>query len=159
MRLNRMTDYGVVILCQMARGSQDAMVTAPYLAEVTHLPLPSVSKLLKLLTQKGILKAQRGASGGYGLARPAEAITASDIVFALEGPIELTDCIEGGDGGCERERSCSLRGHWNPVNLAIEQALSKVTLRQMATPRSPFDFIRGIDAMDGKPRINDGVRP
>ncbi len=148
-RLSRMTDYGVVILCQMARGPVGAVFTASHVAEATHLPLPSVSKLLKLLTQKGLLRAQRGASGGYGLARPAASISARDIVFALEGPVELTDCVDGGDGGCEHERSCPLRGHWDPVNLAIEQALSKVSLLEMAAPRSPFDFIRGIDVEEG----------
>ncbi len=147
-RLSRMTDYGVVILCQMARGPLGAVFTASHLAEVTHLPLPSVSKMLKLLTQKGILRAQRGASGGYGLARPAASISARDIVFALEGPVELTDCVEGGEGGCEHERSCPLRGHWDPVNRAIEQALSQVSLVEMAAPRPPFDFIRGIDAAE-----------
>ncbi len=140
-----MTDYGVVILCQMAHGSKDAVFTAACLAKQTQLPLPSVSKLLKVLTNKGILRAQRGAGGGYGLARPAAAISARDIVFALEGPIELTDCVEGGDGDCEHQKSCSLRGHWNPVNLAIEEALGKVTLADIAAPRSPYDFIRGID--------------
>ncbi len=145
MRLNRMTDYGVVILCQMARGPHGTIFTASHLAALTQLPLPSVSKLLKLLTREGILQAQRGASGGYGLARPAAAISARDIIFALEGPIELTDCVDGGEAGCERQRSCSLRGHWDPVNHAIEQALRKVTLAEIAAPRSPFDFIRGAD--------------
>ena len=157
MRLSRMTDYGVVILCQIARGASSAVFTASHLAEVTHLPPPSVSKLLKLLAQKGILRAQGGINGGYGLARSAATISARDIIFALEGPIELTDCVEGGEGGCERQRSCSLRGHWDPVNLAIEQALGKVTLLEMSAPRSPYDFIRGIDMTASRPAEN-GVR-
>lgn len=140
-----MTDYGVVVLCQMALAPQGAVYTASQLARQTGLPLPSVSKLLKLLAARGILRAQRGAAGGYGLARPAESISARDIVFALEGPVELTDCVEGRGGACERERSCSLRGHWNPVNQAIEEALSRVTLLEMAVPRAPYDFIRGVD--------------
>jgi len=150
MRLSRMTDYAVVILCKMAQGPESAVFTASHLAKTTHLPLPSVSKLLKLLTNKGLLRAQRGARGGYGLAKAADAISARDIIFALEGPVELTDCVEGGDSGCDRQRSCSLRGHWDPVNLAIEQALGKVTLAEMAAPRSPYDFIRGIDVGEGR---------
>ncbi len=150
MRLGRMTDYGVVLLCQMAREPVGTVFTASHLAKRTHLPAPSVSKLLKLLTNKGILRAQRGAGGGYGLARPAPAISVRDIVFALEGPVELTDCVEGGDSGCERQRSCSLRGHWDPVNLAVEQALGKVTLMDLMAPRSPYDFIRGIDVGESR---------
>lgn len=140
-RLARMTDYAVVILCQMARAGGDIVFNASSLAEATKLPLPSVSKLLKLMTQKGILRAQRGANGGYGLARPAETISARDIVLALEGPVVLTACVEGGEGGCGFEQSCPMRGHWDPVNDAISEALRKVTLAEMATPRPAYDFI------------------
>ncbi|HIJ37867.1 MAG TPA: SUF system Fe-S cluster assembly regulator [Rhodospirillaceae bacterium] len=149
-RLARMTDYGVVILCQMARDSEQRMFTAPYLAELTKLPLPTVSKLLKLLTQKGILRAQRGASGGYGLARPAQAVSARDIVLALEGPVVLTACVDGGEGGCDFELSCPMRGHWDPVNSAISEALRKVTLAEMAMPRPAYDFI-GLPALAARP--------
>lgn len=145
-RLARMTDYGVVILCQMARDTQGQSVfTASHLSEATRLPLPTVSKLLKLLAHQGIVRAQRGAAGGYGLARAPETISARDIVLALEGPVVLTACVEGGDGCCGFEDSCAIRGHWDPVNAAIEEALNKVSLADMATPRPAYDFIGAGD--------------
>jgi FeS assembly SUF system regulator len=136
-----MTDYAVVILCQMAREREGAVFTAPYLADATGLPLPSASKLLKLLAQKGIVRAQRGASGGYALARPASMISARDIVLALEGPVTLAACVEGGEGGCNFELSCPIRGHWDPVNSAIHRALANVSLVEMAAPRPMLGFI------------------
>jgi FeS assembly SUF system regulator len=137
-RLSRMTDYAVVILCQMAREPGTAVFTAPYLAEATGLPQPTASKLLKILAQKGILRAQRGAYGGYGLARPPESISARDIVLALEGPVTLTACVEGGEGSCNFELSCPIRGHWDPVNEAIHRALAEVSLAEMAARRPIF---------------------
>lgn len=135
MRLARMTDYAVVVLCQMARAPARAVFTAPALAETTGLPLPSVSKLLKKLAQKDVLTAQRGASGGYSLTRPATQITAREIIVALEGPLVLAACVEENEEGCSFERSCPIRGHWDPVNGAIHDALGKVTLADMAEPR------------------------
>ena len=135
MRLARMTDYAVVVLCQMARASGRPVFTATALAEATGLPLPSVSKLLKKLAQKDVLTAQRGASGGYSLARPAEQITAREIIVALEGPLVLAACVDEGEENCSFERSCPIRGHWDPVNGAIHDALGKVTLAEMAEPR------------------------
>jgi FeS assembly SUF system regulator len=145
-RLTRMTDYAVVILCQMARDPVPAVFTASALAEATGLPLPSVSKLLKTLAHHGIVHAQRGASGGYVLARDPETISARDIVLALEGPVVLTACVDGGEGGCDFEGSCPIRGHWDPVNAAVHQALSNVTLAEMAAPRPTFlaDFSAGL---------------
>jgi FeS assembly SUF system regulator len=135
MRLARMTDYAVVVLCRMAQAADRAVFTAPALADATGLPLPSVSKLLKRLAQKGLLLAHRGASGGYGLARPPAEITAREIIVALEGPLVLAACVDEGEESCGFERSCPIRGHWDPVNQAIHDALGKVTLAEMAEPR------------------------
>ncbi len=135
MRLARMTDYAVVVLCQMARAPGRAVFTATALAEATGLPLPSVSKLLKKLTQKDVLTAQRGAAGGYALARPAREITAREIIVALEGPLVLAACVDEGEESCGFEHSCPIRGHWDPVNMAVHDALGKVTLAEMAEPR------------------------
>jgi FeS assembly SUF system regulator len=133
-----MTDYAVVVLCQMVRDTRQAVFTASCLAEATGLPLPTVSKVLKTLANKGIVTAHRGAAGGYGLARAAESISARDIVVALEGPVVLTACVEPGDMACDFEESCPIRGNWGPVNAAIYDALSKVSLADMALPRAPY---------------------
>lgn len=135
MRLARMTDYAVVVLCQMARAPGRAVFTATALAETTGLPQPSVSKLLKKLAQKEVLTAQRGAAGGYSLTRPAGQITAREIIVALEGPLVLAACVDEGEESCGFERSCPIRGHWDPVNMAVHDALGKVTLAEMAEPR------------------------
>lgn len=135
MRLARMTDYAVVLLCQMARSPEQAMFTASALADSTGLPLPSVSKILKRLAQKEVVMAHRGANGGYGLARSAAEITAREIIVALEGPLVLAACVDEGEESCGFEQSCPIRGHWDPVNRAIHDGLGKVTLAEMAEPR------------------------
>ena len=73
-KLNKMTDYAVVMMADMARMTDD-MRTAPQLADATGVPLPTVSKLLKNLANSGLMQSQRGASGGYSLARAPERIT------------------------------------------------------------------------------------
>jgi FeS assembly SUF system regulator len=135
MRLARMTDYAVVVLCQMARAKGQAMFTASALAEATGLPAPSVSKILKRLAQKRVVIAHRGATGGYGLDRSPADITAREIIVALEGPLVLAACVEDGMETCGFESSCPIRGHWDPVNRAIHDALGDVTLADMAEPR------------------------
>jgi len=132
-RLNRMTDYGVVVLAQMACWPGD-VVTAPKLAKVTSMPLPAVSKMLKALARHGLVESHRGAAGGYSLGRAPEAITVAEIVVALEGPIALTACVEGAEAECGVESLCPMRGNWDRVNWAIREALGSVTLAEMARP-------------------------
>jgi FeS assembly SUF system regulator len=131
-KLNRLTDYGVVVLTQMS-GNPDALRTAPQVAQDTGVPLPTVAKLLNALAHEGLVTSQRGAAGGYSLNRPAEAISVAEIIQALEGPIALTACVDGATGGCDVESLCPMRGNWDKVNKAIHSALSQVTLADMAT--------------------------
>src|SRR5581483_9187380 len=105
--------------------------SASDLAETTGLPLPTVSKILKQLAKSDIIQAQRGANGGYRLARPPESISVTAIVEAMDGPIALTECTESGDHNCNVEMICSMRGRWDKVNRAIRAALTAVTLADM----------------------------
>lgn len=130
-RLSKLTDYAVVLLTQMVRRDGKIATTAN-LSAITGLPHPTVSKVLKRLAKTGLLVAQRGASGGYSLARPAEEISVADVVTALDGPIAVTDCAQGSHNACQMEKKCPINGSWNRVNLAIRNALQGVTLAEMA---------------------------
>ena len=131
-KLNRLTDYAVVALAHMVRGGARVQ-TAPQIARECGVPLPTISKILAALGQAGIVQAQRGAAGGYTLARPAAAISMADVIEALEGPIALTACVEGTEEHCVVETLCPMRGNWNRVNRAIRTALDGVTLAEMAS--------------------------
>lgn len=138
-RLNRMTDYAVVVLGRMGR---EGVVSVAQLAQDSRVPQPTVAKLLKQLAQAGLVVSQRGPAGGYALARAPHAITVADVIAALEGPISLTACVDGAEGHCEVERLCPMRGNWDRVNRAIRDALESVSLADMA-PASPFEIPPG----------------
>jgi len=130
-RLNRLTDYGVVVLTQMSRDPND-LRTAPQISQGTGVPLPTVAKLLNALAHENLIQSHRGAAGGYSLTRPAEEISVAEIIQALEGPIALTACVEGSEDDCSVASLCPMRGNWDRVNKAIYGALSEVTLADMA---------------------------
>jgi DNA-binding IscR family transcriptional regulator len=60
----------------------------------------------------------------------------SEVIVAIDGPIALTACVDGGFGLCEAEHVCPVRGRWDPVNAAIRDALSGITIAQIAAPRT-----------------------
>jgi len=135
-RMTKQADYGFVLLSRLA-GEPGRVANAPDLAGETRLPLPMVSKILKLLARGGVVRSHRGVKGGYSLARPAAEITAAEIVRALEGPVALTVCIENTPGECELEPYCQVRGHWQQINVAIESALERISLAELAGPPEP----------------------
>lgn len=145
-KLNRMTDYGVVVMSQMNR--HPVTVTAPELARATGLPIPTVSKLLKQLARSGLIESHRGVHGGYSIARDLEDINAMEIIEALDGPVALTDCVDGAEDMCNVQSLCPLRGGWDKVNAAVRKALTEVTLAELCPPR---DFINPITTPAARP--------
>ena len=129
-RLSKITDYGIVLLAHLAKDDSDATHNAREVAADVDLPLPIVAKILKSLARCGILESHRGTKGGYSLARRPEAITVTDMIGALEGPVALTECALEGDL-CPHESSCAVRDPWQVINRVVEDALSRVTLADL----------------------------
>ena len=135
LRVTKLADYGIVMLTHMAsRGG--ASSNARDMARDARLPLPVVSKILKLLTRNGLLESRRGIKGGYGLARKPEQITVAEIIRALEGPIAVTECNDRVHGLCGLQTACPVSANWHLINDAIYQALEKITLAEMTHPLS-----------------------
>ena len=137
MRLSSMADYAVVTMSAAARHCGGARTSAAELAAETGLPVPTVQKLVSLLSRAGLLRSMRGAGGGLQLARPAAAITLADIVEAVEGPIALTSCAEHGKHDCGLEGTCCVQPHWKIVNTAMRGALAGIPLTQLSRAREP----------------------
>jgi FeS assembly SUF system regulator len=133
-RLGKLTDYGLVLMTYMARKHHDTLHTARCLASESKLPLSTVSKLLKMLLQGGLLISRRGVNGGYVLARQATAISVAEIIVALEGPIALTECSGDVLGLCELERHCALRSNQRAISQAVRGALENVMLSDLVHP-------------------------
>jgi len=133
MRLSSLADYAVVMMSAAARHCGGvARLNATALAEETGLPLPTVQKLVSRLSAAGLIESARGTGGGFRLSRPAAAISLADIVEAIEGPIGMTSCVEGGRHDCCIEESCRVKPHWNAVNGAVKGALAGVSLASLS---------------------------
>ncbi len=130
-RLNRLTDYAIVVMGQMD-SHPDEVLNAAEIARGTGVPAPTVAKLMTTLAHVGLVSSQRGVAGGYRLDRPAADISVAEIIAEIEGPIALTACVEGADYHCDVEAVCPMCGNWNTVNQAIQEALQRVTLADMA---------------------------
>ncbi len=133
LRISKLTDYGIILLAHFAAAPREGQLSAREMAELTELPLPVVSKMLKELASVGLLESVRGAKGGYRLTRAPEAISVAEIVHALEGPIALMECTVG-PGVCDQESHCFLQEPWHRINRAVLDALSRVTLAELARP-------------------------
>jgi FeS assembly SUF system regulator len=143
LRLSRLTDYAVVALVRL--NAADGVETSPGIAAAIGIPEPTVAKVLKALAGHGLVISTRGARGGYRLGRPLSEIAVSEVIVAIDGPIALTSCVDGAVG-CESQSRCPVAGRWDPVNDAIRDALTHISLADMAAATVPRAFRLPVSA-------------
>lgn len=133
MRLSRLADYAIMLMTHAAQHPADSH-TAAESAAATRLPVPTVARVMARLCRAGFLASERGAKGGYRLARPAAGIPVGAIVSLFDGPVMLTRCAQSGPRQCEVEALCPSRVGLQRLNLAVRKSLDEVTLAELAQP-------------------------
>lgn len=140
LKISKLTDYGVVVLSRLADAGAVKLSTEDLVAQ-TGLALPTIRKVMKALADSGLVMAQRGAHGGYRLARAPAQIRMLDVVQAFEGPVALTECASD-DHQCDITASCSLSSNWGGINQLLTQVLARVTLQDIRDPQRQEQLIR-----------------
>jgi len=137
LRLNRMTDYAIVVLGALAHRRGEVLATAQ-LAALTGLAQPTVAKVAKHLQAGNLLTTRRGASGGYVLQGRPEDISLVTIVEVVEGPIAVNGCVDGAHDPCSVANCCFMSNQWNKVNSAIRSTLEGISLADLIDPSQLF---------------------
>jgi len=105
-----------------------------------ELSQPTISHHLKVLRDAGLVESTRGAHGGYALVKPPEAISMSEVLRALEGPLAPMICATdepNHDLVCDRTSTCTVNFLWVRVRDAIAGALDTMTLADLVPARRP----------------------
>jgi Rrf2 family protein len=127
MRISSRCEYGLRAMVYLAGHDDGHPVPLSEIAAEETIPAPFLERILARLRENGLVKATRGVSGGYQLARAAGDVVVGDVVTALEGPLSLVGCIPD-EGACERAESCASRIVWRRLDSAITGALNSITL-------------------------------
>jgi Rrf2 family protein len=110
MQITRQADYAVRAVLHLSR-SGDQRIATSAIAEAQHIPPSFLAKIISQLSIAGLLHTSRGARGGVTLARDAKDITLLEVVEAIDGPIQLNECV-GDNGICSFDETCPLRPVW-----------------------------------------------
>lgn len=91
-----------------------------------------LEQLFSSLRKSDLIKSIRGAQGGYILNREPKDITIADIIEVLEGPIEISDCIdENNESSCSKVDCCATRLLWSKIKDSMDQVMKFTTLQDM----------------------------
>jgi Rrf2 family protein len=111
MQITRQADYAVRAVLYLSRLDSTERAATSTVAQDQRIPPSFLAKIVSQLSIAGLLHTSRGARGGVMLARPAQDITLLEVVEAIDGPIQLNECV-GDEGSCSFGDDCPLRSVW-----------------------------------------------
>jgi Rrf2 family protein len=111
MQITRQADYAVRAVLFLTNLEENERVATSTIAEKQHIPPSFLAKIISQLSIAGLLHTSRGARGGVTLAREARDISLLDVVEAIDGPIQLNECV-GDSGTCSFEDDCLMKSAW-----------------------------------------------
>jgi Rrf2 family cysteine metabolism transcriptional repressor len=133
-------EYGVRLMIELGRqeANGELPISLSAVADAERLPLSYLEHLVAKLRKAGLVESQRGAHGGYRLAKPAKQIAMLDVVQALEGTIAPMECFYEDPEGkvlCSHEtdgdQACATKLLWTRVQGGVNKALSGTTLAEL----------------------------
>ncbi|MEJ7764519.1 MAG: Rrf2 family transcriptional regulator [Acidimicrobiales bacterium] len=135
MHISAKAEYAMRAMLTLAAESPGTM-TADRLAEAQHLPVKFLENILVELRRGGLVVSQRGAEGGYRLARPPSEITAADVLRLVDGPL-------AGVRGARPETTiyegpaAHLQEVWVAARASLRSVLERVTLADIVSGQLP----------------------
>ncbi len=136
MRVSAKVDYAVRAAVELAVAAGEGPVKGDQIATTQGIPLKFLESILSELRRAGMVRSQRGADGGYWLAKPADTISVADIIRAVEGPLADVrgippEALEyGGATG-------ALKPVWVAARASLRSVLEVVTIEAIAKDELP----------------------
>jgi Rrf2 family nitric oxide-sensitive transcriptional repressor len=133
MRLTAFTDFALRTLMRLAGEPTRSFATNEIAAEF-GISRNHLAKVVRDLADSGFVSTQRGAGGGFTLARPPQSITLGQVVRALEARQALVECFRGDGGRCVLTPRCRLKARLAAAREAFMRELDATTLAECAYP-------------------------
>ncbi|MGH9124957.1 MAG: RrF2 family transcriptional regulator [Acidimicrobiales bacterium] len=135
MQISARVDYAVRALAELAAAGSGP-VKGERLAQSQQIPGKFLENILSELRHAGLLTSQRGAEGGYWLARKPEDITIASIIRAVDGPLanirgQRPETVEYSGAAAH------LSEVWIAVRASLRAVLEHVTLADLVSGSLP----------------------
>lgn len=139
MKITSIEEYGLRCLLRVAQCSEDEPVPAQTIADLEGMSVPYTQKILRILSQGGLVESKRGAYGGYYIARPVNEISLGDAMRALGGFIEVEELCERHTGElkvCSNACNCAIRPVWSHIADFVMETMDAIPLSVLTEDES-----------------------
>ena len=146
MRVTAKVDYAVRASIELGGAPPGQPVKGERIATAQHIPIKYLENILADLKRSGLVGSQRGAEGGYWLARPPAEITVADLIRAVEGPLANVRGLQPQDAKFEGS-AVPLKELWICVRASLRRVLEHVTIADLVAGDLPPE----VAALAGDP--------
>lgn len=129
MKLSTKGRYGVKAMVELAIHYGGTPLSIKIISQRQGISEYYLEQLFSPLRKAKLINSIRGAQGGYVLGREPKEIKVSDIMYVLEGPIEIAECIDGVN--CDNVDCCATRLLWTKIKNSIDDVMEGITLQDI----------------------------
>jgi Rrf2 family transcriptional regulator, iron-sulfur cluster assembly transcription factor len=127
---SRSAEYAIRAFVSLAQMPEGKYAMVKNIAEQEDIPQQFLAKILQQLARKGLLRSNKGPTGGFALRVPAAEVKLWDIVEALDGMSQYTTCASG-LAECSDEMPCSMHDAWVALRTHIIDYLDRNTIADL----------------------------
>ena len=155
-KINRKIEYALIALKHMSSAAQGQLVSAKEICDAYKTPFDPTSRVLQIMAQNGILKAEHGAHGGYQISKNISEITFLELAEMLVGPIQIANCFHSDYMRCELAACCNLIGPMLNLNEKMYQLFKTISVRDLIESKNHADrLIREKHAEHAKAKTDE----
>jgi len=130
-KIHRRVEYALIALKYMRRKFPGQITSAREICDAFQIPFDPTARVLQLLAQNKIIKAEQGPRGGYQIIQDLSKVTLLELSDLLTGPLQIANCFTGGGSKCAAKPVCEIMPALQSLNTKAAQFLNSITLAEL----------------------------
>jgi Rrf2 family transcriptional regulator, nitric oxide-sensitive transcriptional repressor len=129
-RLNRKLEYALMALRHMSQKIPGELTTAKEVADSYHTPFDATARVMQVMAQKGLLKSEQGAFGGYQIIQDLTKVNLHQLIEIISGPMTVVKCFDK-DEPCEMQATCNIVSPMTSLNAKLTAFYEGINLKDL----------------------------
>lgn len=145
LKLSKKTEYAIIAILAMSERNEDHLYTSKELSQQYNIPPEIMGKVMQSLAKNELIVSHQGVKGGYQLQKDLSKINVTSVISAMEGPLQVVDCVTIDDCNCGQLHSCNIKGPMELIQAELIGFFDKITLQHLKDKYSPLYQISNIE--------------
>lgn len=137
-KVNRKIEYALIALRYINSKPKD-LVSAKEICDVYKTPFDTTSRVLQIMAQNGIVKAEHGAYGGYQISKDLTKVTLLALVEMILGPMKIANCFSKSYSACELVGGCNIIAPMLNLNDKMIDLFKTISVHELIQARHQGD--------------------